>query len=130
MASIPGAAGSRGIIRLDGLQFATNLQSLNLAGNALTDLRMPGLAFGGVELGSLVGIGQALPSLDTLALDNNKLSDLTGLAGFPALKRLSLDGNPVSDLSPLAGLTSLEFLSVDGATGAWPRRCSIPRETT
>ena len=78
----------KAIFSLDGLEYAVNLTSLNLADNSIGDLAplAPGIRKGREHQGQL---------------------------GLPNLKYLALDGNPVSDLAPLAALANLEFLNVD-----------------
>lgn len=63
------------------------------------------------EVASLEGI-QALSSLQTLRLDNNRLTDISPLAGLGNLETLTLRGNQISDLSPLAKLTRLQVLDL------------------
>ena len=79
-----------------GLEFATNLESLALADNRVTDLSplAPATVTAGDAIGSPVGL--------------------------PHLKHLSLDFNPVTDLSALAQLVDLESLSVDGQSNLAP----------
>ena len=85
-----------GIVDLRGLEFATNLESLALADNRVTDLSplAPATVTAGDAIGSPVGL--------------------------PHLKHLSLDFNPVTDLSVLAQLVDLESLSVDGQSNLAP----------
>ena len=54
-----------------------------------------------------------LTSLEGLGLYHNRISDLSPVAGLTALKWLALGSNQISDLSPLAGLTTLEKLTLD-----------------
>src|SRR5262245_28520066 len=79
-----------GIADLRGLEFATNVRSLALAGNRVADLSplAPATITSGQAIGSPVGLAR--------------------------LEHLSLDGNPVTDLSPLADLLELRSLSLDG----------------
>ena len=82
---------------LTGLEAATGLETLVLAGNEVTDLS---------PLGHLA-------ELESLFLDRNGFSNLGGLAPLKGLNTLSLTGNPLSDLTPLAGLTALNRLWLD-----------------
>ena len=79
-----------GIADLRGLEFATNLETLSLAGNRVSELSplAPATVAAGDAIGSPVGLKR--------------------------LEHLSLDFNPVTDLSPLAELVNLKSLSVDG----------------
>ncbi|WP_291986182.1 PA14 domain-containing protein [Luteitalea sp.] len=119
----------RNISDLTGLEFATNVQVLNLANNRLYDFSalIPGIATSGDNVGAPIGMAK----LETLAIDYNNIASLAPLTGILDLTALSVDANPVSDLTPIAlwsailpdGETPpLEFLSVDrtrlGATPA------------
>ena len=77
---------------LTGLQYASNLTSLSLANNAISDTA------------PLAG----LPRLTTLVLDDNRISDVVPLARLPQLTMLSLRNNWISDILPLVGLTRLK----------------------
>ena len=91
-------ARNRGIKDLTGLQFATNLERLDLRDNQIFDLS---------PLAVLV-------LLHKLALSSNaqieQFSDLSPLSGLINLKRLDFDSKNVFDLSPLSRLTKLEYL--------------------
>ena len=79
----------------------TNLRTLDLGGNSISDLS------------ALSGAISGLPNLERLYLDNNSISDLTPLSGLTNLARLDLDKNSISDPSPLSGLANLEWLDLD-----------------
>lgn len=81
---------------LQGLQFATNLTSLSLNDNNISDLS------------PLKG----LTKLTTLELNSNNVDNLSPLSGLTGLTRLVLYGNKIADLSPLTGLTNLLDLQV------------------
>lgn len=55
----------------------------------------------------------AMPNLHTLALCNQKISDLSPLAGSK-IERLALHGNSVSDITPLSQCVSLSELVIGG----------------
>ena len=86
------AANDADIRDLTGLQYASNLTSLSLANNAISDTA------------PLAG----LPRLTTLVLDDNRISDVVPLARLPQLTMLSLRNNWISDILPLVGLTRLK----------------------
>lgn len=115
-------ASKRGIERLDGLQYAVDLQKLNLNYNRIQDL----------------GPVSALTQLTELKAGYNAISDLTPLQHLTGLTYLELgfgdpEGNEledeffavlsgtginqVTDLSPLAGLVNLAYLNVGGNAG-------------
>ena len=85
----------RGIQDLTGIQFATNLNTLHLDRNQVSDLS---------PLAGLIG-------LRALFLYHNPVSDISPLKGLKNLRDLHLTNTPVSDLSPLArSLTTLRTL--------------------
>ncbi|MBP8304035.1 MAG: leucine-rich repeat domain-containing protein, partial [Phycisphaerae bacterium] len=90
-------APSRCISDLTGLQYATDLQWLDLSrGN---DSGGAGIW----DIGPLAG----LTKLKHLDLNNNYIRDISALSGMDLLEFLDLHDNRVWDLSPLAGKTRL-----------------------
>ena len=87
---------------LSPLGYLTKLENLNLSGNSITDLR---------PLSSLT-------NLKWLDLQRNRISDISPLAGLTGLKHLDLYTNRISNISPLTGLdplaalTNLEWLAI------------------
>ena len=79
---------------LTGLEFATNLTSLNLGGE------LSGWGAGGVRL----------------RLDSNTISDISPLSHLTKLTSLNLSGNDISDFSPLSNLTNLTTLTLINTT--------------
>ncbi len=77
---------------------ATNLESLYLEGNSISNL---------VSL-------QSLQRLSLLNLADNQLTAVPALEGLPNLNYLVLSRNPVTDFAPLASLTNLAFLELAG----------------
>ncbi len=55
--------------------------------------------------------------LETLTLENNKITDLSSLtpANFPSLLRLKIGGNPITNYNNIAQMTNLIMLIVDNA---------------
>ncbi len=90
-------APSAGIVDLTGLDKATNLTSLKLVGNQISNLA------------PLSG----LTKLTVLWLGSNQVSDLSSLSGLTDLGNLILANNQISDLGPLGGLTKLFILRLD-----------------
>ena len=112
------AAEGMDIQDLEGLQFATNLEDLNLRGNPLSDLSpLSGLAslkevrFSGESLSDLSPLA-GLIDLEGVGFWKTSVLDLSPLAGLTKLRWLELEGSLVSDLSPLAGLTNLKRLNI------------------
>ncbi len=81
---------------LTGLEYATNLEEIDLYENYISDL------------GPLAG----LMNLTQLILDLNTLSDISPLSGLVNLTELDLEENRVSDLTPLAELVNLVDLDL------------------
>ena len=99
-------ADSLGIKDLTGMQYFTNLQSLDLGRNQISDLA------------PLAG----LTALESLRLNENKISDVSPLAGLTGLKYLDLDRNVIAEVAPLASLVNLEnlFLAQNMITDGTP----------
>ena len=113
-------ADHKGIVDITGLEFATNLGTLRLSGNPITDLR-PLTNLTTLENLYLSNLSPETPTLDIaplanlinleqLTLINSKVSDISPLAGLKTLRELDLSNNQIEDFSPLAGLTNLEGL--------------------
>ena len=113
---------NRGIRDLTGLQFATNVEQLQLRENQISDLSpIAGL----INLRSLSfprsNVSDLSPLAGLINLDNlwfnagAKVSDLSPLAGLINLRLIHAGGHSISDLSPLAGLTKLEHLYLPGS---------------
>ena len=82
------------IENLTGLEYATNLEILNLEANRITDLR---------PLSNLT-------ALETLRLGHNYIVDISPLANLIQLTNLNLVDNQIVDISPLSNVTMLETL--------------------
>ena len=88
-----------GLTNVDALQsIATNLKTLNLSGDPLTDLTT---------------VGQ-LTTLTSLDLSNDGLTDVTALSNLMGLTMLNLANNKLTDVSALRDLTSLTQLQLNG----------------
>ena len=90
------AAGD-GIVSLNGLEYAGNLQVLRLDNNQISDIS------------SLSG----LTSLQQLYISSNQISDISSLFGLTSLQQLELNNNQISDISSQSGLTNLQLLVLD-----------------
>ena len=134
-----------GVAELTGLEYAVNLEGLDLGHNAVEDLRpLAGLAslrrlnldgalgdpwqlaaLSGLKELSLRGNGlanlSALSSITGLAIldvAENRIEDLTPVGALAGLRVLDVSKNGTPDLSPLAGLDNLRELHVGGNRGA------------
>lgn len=108
------------VYSLDGLQFATELEYLDITGNLIEDL---GPLAGHPALNELLADDLPLASLDPLAgmaslevlsVSNSTLTDVDALASTGALSVLDVSRNHLFDLSPLMNLASLQLLNADG----------------
>ncbi|MCY4569779.1 MAG: leucine-rich repeat domain-containing protein [Candidatus Poribacteria bacterium] len=88
------ASGAEKVRSLKGLEYATSLRSLDLDGNAVSDLSPL----------------RDLPFLRSLALEGNGIRDISLLSGLPNLKWLYLSDNRIRDVSPLRDLRNLTVL--------------------
>ena len=50
--------------------------------------------------------------IETLALSNNLITDLSPLTEMPCLSKLYVKGNPISDISPLGAIPTLTLLDI------------------
>ncbi len=132
----------KGIVNIQGLEFAVNLTEIELGGNpvkdisplqSLMDLTHLGLGTTNISDSDLsplsaltflrylnLGDNQIsdlsplseLTDLVELVLGDNQISDLSPLSALIDLRDLSLNNNPISDLGPLSNLTNLEVLDI------------------
>ena len=87
---------THGISDLTGLEYAVNLEELNLKENEITDL-------------SPIAKLQKLKKLD---VHRNKLTDITPLKELKNLEYLDIYNNEIRDILPLASLKNLTFLDM------------------
>ena len=135
-------AARREIMHLTGLEHATNLTSLSLWGNPLSELapiaNLQSLTYLDVaacsisditslsNLVNLTGLNvrfnrivdispvKNLTNLVTLRLEGNRISDVTPLVNLTQLTELYLSDNHILDIRPLARLTILDTLDIRG----------------
>jgi internalin A len=85
---------------ISGLEYFTNLESLDLSDHAITDISPL----------------KELPKLTLLSLGGNPVDDLTPLTGLTSLKVLILSNCAAQDYNPLVKLIHLEILKLDNST--------------
>jgi len=85
--------------RLDGLEYATNLETLMMGGGGTDDESYQN--FGNIKNVSPL---KNLTSLKTLWLSNNQISDVSPLAGLTNLTELRLHDNFIADFSSLKNI--------------------------
>ena len=109
-------ADRKGIRDLTGLEFATNLERLELRHNAISDLtplrNLISLHNIKLEDNLIVDVSPLakLINVGWLGLEENRITDLSPLSGLVKLDGLGIGHNPVSDISPLSGMLSLSGL--------------------
>ncbi|WP_123040320.1 stalk domain-containing protein [Cohnella candidum] len=82
---------------VEGLQYASELEDLDLSHNRISDVTPL----------------MALNKLQKLDLNDNRISDVSALGKLPALLYLNISSNRVSSLKSLAGLGSLAVLQAN-----------------
>ena len=104
------------IADLTGLEYATNLEVLNLVNNQITDItplanltNLTHLYLGDNALQTIEPLA-GLINLRVLDLYNAGVKDITPLANLAALESLGLVRNMIADISPLVGLKNLKRL--------------------
>lgn len=85
-----------GLRNLDGIQYALNLEVLEIYGNEVSDI-------------SYIA---NLTKLKELYLDGNNISDISAVAKLTNLVEIDLYENPLSDISPLENLINLKSLEL------------------
>ena len=114
-------AANRNIQDLTGLQFAINLEWLEVGENQFSDLspiagliNLRTLSFPRSNVSDLSPLA-GLINLDNLWFNAGaKVSDLSPLTGLINLRIIHAGGHSISDLSPLSGLTKLEHIYLPG----------------
>ena len=108
------------ITNLQGLEYAVNLEFLNIERSNISDLtplaglqNIRVLKFYDGNISDLTPLA-GLVKLTDLNLSQNNISDLTPLTGLVDLRYLSLGENNISDITPLDGLVNLKVLILEG----------------
>ena len=109
----------RQIADLSGLEFFTNLTSLNLIGNSISDIsplagltQLMDLNLVGAPISDISPLAGLTRLIDLDLSETHVISDIAPLAGLTQLIFLNLNDNRINDISPLAGLTRLTSLSL------------------
>jgi internalin A len=125
-------AAGRGISDLTGLEYATNLTSLNLGEfyyywvwppelrtNQIEDItpisgltRLKSLDLSNNQISDISALS-GMAALETLILYKNNITDISALSGLSNLTSLDLERNQITDISPLSGLTNLTLLELN-----------------
>ena len=106
-----------GIRDLTGLEYATNLETLILAHNQISDIspvknlkNLTHLKLKDNQVSDISPITE-LMNLEILEIEHNEISDIFPLAGLINLHHLDISDNPFSDISPIVGLINLEVIN-------------------
>ena len=109
-----------GTSNLTGLEYATNLETLQLGGNNISDISLVSgltnltwLELNGNTISDISAVS-GLTNLTWLKLNGNNISDVTAVSGLTNLTWLELNGNTISDISAVSGLTNLTWLKLNG----------------
>ena len=107
-------ADNREIRDLTGLEFATQLERIELRHNMITDLsplagltQLNNIKLRGNQITDVTPLAKLI-RVDWLGLEQNRVTDLSSLSELTRLQGIGISGNPVVDVAPLAKLTSLE----------------------
>ena len=108
----------RGIRSVEGLQYATNLEVLDLSRNNISDISQLGYL---TELKKLELVGNDiyninalshLRNLTHLSFSGEQITDLTPLTNLEEMYSLAISQVRVSDIFPLRNMTGLVFLTI------------------
>lgn len=112
-------ASNSNISDLTGLEYAINLNDLNLTGNQIQSItplknltRLQTLMLSENEVQDISALSN-LTALTTLYLTQNHVSNINALRNLHQLSNLQLSNNQISDASPLSGLTNLRTLNLN-----------------
>ena len=106
------------ITDLTGMEYASNLRSLNLSGSISDIAPLSGLTqlhslyLGGNNISDISPLSE-LKNLRRLNLGGNNISDISPLAELKEIWRLDLNDNNISDISPLAEPTQIRWLHLE-----------------
>ena len=103
---------------LTGLEYATNLRTLNLLDTGISDIsavagltKLTWLDLFGNNISDISAVA-GLINLIELNLMDNLIPDISAVAGLTKLTGLNLWDNNISDISALSGLTNLIYLNL------------------
>lgn len=111
-------ASGENITKIQGLQYATNLEYIDLGGNKISDIspvagltNLPSLALDSNQISDISAVA-GLANLKELFLGYNQISDISAVSSLTRLVSLSLKYNQISDISAVSGLTNLKWLGL------------------
>jgi len=102
----------------DSIKNLKNLESLNLSGNQITEIKgldrlknLRELSFFGCKISEIKNLDQ-LTNLTSLDLGNNQIAEIKGLETLTKLKSLNLGDNQITEIKGLETLTLLNRLDL------------------
>ncbi len=111
-------ASHRDIVQLGGLEYATNLDRLDLGTNQIASLtpvagltKLTYLNLGANQITDITPVAN-LTKLISLQLPVNQVTSAAPVAGLTKLGNLNLARNQITSITPVAGLTNLEYLQL------------------
>jgi internalin A len=113
-------ARNAGIVQLDGLQWATNLDHLDLQGDHIATITalsgLTGLHYlnlGDNDITTITPVS-GLTNLTDLYLGDNRITDIAAVSGLAKLRTLDLGVNDgLATITPVGGLTNLTVLYLE-----------------
>ncbi|WP_404459812.1 leucine-rich repeat domain-containing protein [Sutcliffiella horikoshii] len=113
-------APNKGITALEGLQYAVNMESLEIPHNAIEDVtpianltKLTHLSIWDNNISDISAL-ELLTNLSYLDMDTNNISDITPLKDMQKLETLWLKDNPITDVSLLLDLPALTEVYLTG----------------
>ncbi|UHP10504.1 InlB B-repeat-containing protein [Listeria marthii] len=110
---------AKGVHSLVGMNYVTNLSSVSVANNQVSDLgplanlnTLAWLEVTGNQIENLAPLSN-LTSLASLFLAGNQITDVSALAGLGNLVFLDISQNKISDIQPLNSLTKLSAIQME-----------------
>ncbi len=107
---------NKNISNISGLEYCTNLRSLDLPFNQITDIsplagleNLSGISLQGNNISDISPLA-GLKNLSGIWLHENNISNISPLSNLTEIRRLKLQNNQISDISPISGLTNLTDL--------------------
>ena len=108
-----------GITNIQGLEYCTNLDILDLSNNQISDLsplsnlqKLKALYLGENQISNISPLSK-LTSLDILEINNNQIEDIGPLATLTQLTFLMAFNNNITDISAMSHMSNLEIVKLD-----------------
>ena len=113
-------AQNRNISNIYGIEFCTNLETLDIGENQIKDLipilylrEIKKLRLDNNDINDISSLRHFYSIID-LDLGNNKIADISYLSNLSELQSLILRNNNIQDISPISNLLNLKYLNLSG----------------